>query len=319
MPILLEKKHLNQFKQSGKSVKKDFYISKIFFPLVLTFFISTNACSNVFYQPSSELFYHPSQFDLTHEEVFFNSKDGTPLHGWFFPVKPQVSERGTVIQFHGNAENISTHFLSLSWLVKYGYNLFTFDYRGYGKSEGSPSQAKIHMDALAALKYAIEINQGRTQIYGKHLIEPKGEKNLKLIAFGQSIGGTILLKAYGDFEGKKEYDAIVIESSFLSYKEIAKEKLSLTWLTWPFQPLAYLMVSDRFSPLKTLEKIAPIPLLVIHGDDDAIVPFYYGKKIFEKATGPKWFWHIKGGKHIGSMSFQNGLYRKKLLKFFEDL
>ena len=286
-----------------------------------TFLLFTPACSNVFYQPSSKLFYQPEQFNLSYENILFYSQDGTQLHGWFFPSKSKVNPKGTVIQFHGNAENISTHFLSLSWLVKHGYNLFIFDYRGYGKSEGSPSQEGMHMDALAALTQVIALNHQRKELLNQQTLRSEREKDdkLKLIVFGQSIGGTIVLSALNDFEDAEEIDAIVVESSFLSYKEIAKEKLSLAWLTWLFQPLAYFLVSDRFSPNKTLKDLPQIPLLIIHGDNDPIVPLHHGENIFKKANPPKLFWRIEGGKHIGSMSYKNGLYKKKLLKFFEDL
>ena len=236
--------------------------------LLFTLLPFTLACSNVFYQPSSKLFYQPEQFNLLYEDIFFYSQDGTPLHGWFFPGKSDVKQKGTVIQFHGNAENISTHFLSLSWLMEHGYNLFTFDYRGYGKSQGSPSQEGLQMDAQAALNRVIAINHRRRGLLNQQVLKSErgNDNELKLIVFGQSLGGTIVLSALIDFKAAEEIDAIVVESSFLSYKEIAVEKLSLSWLTWPFQPLAYFLVSDRFSPQNTLKNLSPIPLLIIHGD-----------------------------------------------------
>lgn len=269
--------------------------------LVINIGLVTSSCSSLFYQPSKENFHDPKKFRLVYEDVYLKSKNDSLLHGWFFPVDSKTTELGTVVQFHGNAENISTHFLSLVWIVRYGYNLFIFDYQGYGQSQGVPNQAKINEDALTALEYIIKRNS-----------------KLKLIAYGQSLGGTILLKALDDFSDKKKIDAVVIDSSFSSYQEIGKEKLSMTWITFLFQPLAYILISDRYAP-KRIYNISPIPLLVIHGDNDSVVPIHHGKNIFNLAKEPKWFWHIKGGKHIDSMTSHNGIYRDKLLNFFKTL
>ena len=287
--------------------------------LFLLFILTGASCSNVFYQPSKKLFHDPKTFQLTYQNVYFKSKDGTMLHGWVFPSVPDVEELGTVIQFHGNAENISTHFLSLSWIVKHGYTLFTFDYRGYGQSEGHPSQAKVYEDALAALEYAHTINSQRIEPLTPSDEPGRRESTLKKIAYGQSLGGTILLRAMNEVPGTAVLDAVVIESSFSSYQEIAREKLSGSWLSWPFQSLAYLLVSDQYAPQDFIKNLSPIPLLVIHGDNDPVVPIHHGEKIFALAGEPKGFWRIKGGKHVDSMFCCDGIYRDKLLKFLGDL
>ena len=82
------------------------------------------ACSNIAYQPSKKFFYEPKKFGLNYDDVYFKSRDGTSLHGWFFPAPEDKEEKGIVIQFHGNAENITTHFLSLAWITKNTYSLF---------------------------------------------------------------------------------------------------------------------------------------------------------------------------------------------------
>ncbi len=271
--------------------------------LVLIAFIGliTSSCSGVFYQPSKEKFYNPKKFGLVYEDVYLKSKDGTLLHGWFFPVDSKIAELGTVVQFHGNAENISTHFLALSWLVAKGYNLFIFDYRGYGKSEGVPTQPKVKADAIAVLEYIVKRNS-----------------QIKLIAYGQSLGGTILLSALDNFTEIEDIDAIVIVSSFSSYQEMGREKLALSWISFVCQPVAYVLLSDTYAPIN-IYHISPVPLLVIHGDNDFVVPIHHGKKIFNLAKDPKWFWQIKGGKHTDSMTSHNGIYRDKLLNFFETL
>lgn len=256
-------------------------------------------CTNVFYQPSREKYFTPSEkAGAEPEEVFFQSPDGPRLHGWFFSSKKSPSQ-GTVIQFHGNAENMTSHFLSTAWVIRYGYNLFTFDYRGYGQSEGAPYPAGVHLDALAAL------NEVKRRAVGP------------VIVYGQSLGGAIALRALEDWGGRTDVQAIVIESSFLSYRKIARQKLADYWLTWPFQWMSALLVSDSHSPKKKILELAPIPILVVHGTEDPIVPFKFGKAIFDAAGEPKCLWPIASTVHGHLMNTEQGRLRQPMVDFFE--
>src|SRR5690606_1051305 len=132
--------------------------------------------------------------------------------------------KGTVIQFHGNAQNISTHFYSLAWLVSEGYNLFTFDYRGYGKSEGSPHQEGVFKDALSAIEKGYEF----------HAKSGAGA----FIIYAQSLGGIIAARALPDSSLSNKVDLLVLDSTFSSYKDIAFGKLTSRWFLTPISPLA---------------------------------------------------------------------------------
>lgn len=281
----------------------------MFFAFSVTVFLPAS-CTGVFYQPQKLMFYDPADFDYQYEDVDFKSVDGTPLHGWFFPVKNGVTELGTVLQFHGNAENITSHFRSLAWITKEGYNLFIFDYQGYGLSGGRPTQKRLNGDALAALDYAVIKNRERSE---------KSGKKLEFIAYGQSLGGAILMRALYDFKDKDKLDAVVIESSFSSYRRIAMEKLALSRVTWIFQPLAYLLVSDSYAPEDKIKTISPVPILVIHGDADVIVPVHHGEKIYSLAGQPKTFWEVPNGRHIDSMRKHGGKYRQNLIEYLASL
>lgn len=182
---------------------------------------------------------------------------------------------------------MSSHYLSLAWLIPKGYNLFTFDYRGYGQSEGSPSQKGLYHDALAALE----------QAWRYHV----DSKALRFVVYGQSLGGAVAMRALPDWPGHDHVDLLVLDSTFLSYKEVASRLLASRWLTWIFQPLPYLLVSDEYSAAAALSENRR-PLLIIHDRDDPIVPFACGVEILERASQPKEFWELRNGIHIGVFS-----------------
>ncbi len=241
------------------------------------------------------------------------ASDETELDSWFFAARrrdpknaiayPPERPLGTVIQFHGNAENMSSHYISLAWLVDYGFNLFTFDYRGYGKSQGSPDQRGTYLDALAALDRAWELHQA------------SGARP-NFIVYGQSLGGAIAMRAVADFKHRSEVNWIVMDSTFSSYRQIAREKMSSFWLTWPLQWLSGVLVSDEYSAEESLHRNC-IPLLVVHDLQDPAVPFDLGQKIYDEdgedaKNCPKTFWTLDTGYHIGV--FTNPVYRVRFVR-----
>ena len=182
---------------------------------LITFFaIILSGCANsLFYYPDKKIYSNPSHKNLVYEDVFFYSKDGTKLHGWFFPSKIQQARSapvGTVIHFHGNAQNLTAHVSFVDWLPASNFNLFTFDYRGYGRSDGTPNRRGIYEDCIAAIRYIQtrkDIDQGR------------------LFILGQSLGGVNALAVLGKntFSGIR---AIAVDSAFYSYRRIVKDKIA---------------------------------------------------------------------------------------------
>jgi len=258
-------------------------------------------CNAYFYYPSKEIFYTPDRLGATYEDVYFPSKDGTQLNGWFIPAIGLP--KGTVIHFHGNADNMSNHYLFVQWLPKEGFNLFTFDYRGYGKSSGKPDRQGMVEDSMAAIHY----------VRHRSDVDPQ-----RLLIFGQSLGGALALAAVA--QGPKDgIRAVVVESAFASYRGVVREKLADYWLTWPVQwPLAWLLISNQQSPLPMLREIAPIPLLVIHGDHDQTVPYSQGLLIYQEALSPKELWTVTGGKHTEAFTRYAKAYRPRLVQFLGE-
>lgn len=263
------------------------------------------SCTNLFYQPSNRQFFKPEAFKLAYEDVYFKSADGTKLHGWFFKAGGEGAPKGTIVQFHGNAENISSHFLNLAWLVNEGYNLFTFDYRGYWLSEGESDPEGVYLDSVAGLEKAMEFHK---KSGGNHFV-----------VFGQSLGGAISLRAVPDFKERDKVTLIVQDSTFSSYEDIAVDKLSSVWFLWPLSPLGYVLISDKYSSEKVFDKITA-PTLVITGGRDVVMPAKFGKRIYKGiASEKKWWWHIESAPHISSFHVDKGKWRKEFLLLLDQI
>ena len=251
-------------------------------------------CSSVFFLPYRGHVQTPEHLGLKYEDVYFNAGDGTRLHGWF--LSAQGRALGTILFLHGNAENISTHIMAVRWLPARDFNVFLLDYRGYGASEGKPTFAGVQDDVESALKM---------------LIARPGVDARRIVVFGQSLGGAIAVYRVAHTAYRENIRALVVESAFASYRDIAREKLAAFWLTWPFQyPLSW-TVSDEYSPARNVARISPIPLLIIHGDQDQIVPLQNGQRLYELAREPKQLWIVQGGNHI--QAFQSQSYRDRFV------
>ena len=264
----------------------------------LLIILAVTGCSSLFYiaREPGKKFFDPSQVGLLQEEVEFANKDGTRLHGWWFDSKIKPA-KGTVIFFHGNAENLTTHFLSLAWLPQEGFNYFIFDYPNYGVSEGEPSPYTTVISGQAALKW---VNSNK---------DPK-----PLIVYGHSLGGNIALRTVLDLKNEVPLRAVVLDGTFLSYRSIARKKASQNWILWILQPVAWLIMNDEYAPHE-IERRAPVPLLVIHGQKDGVIPPEYGYEIFEKSPEPKEIWRIDEGQHGDTFWAHQKKYRQKFLDY----
>lgn len=256
-------------------------------------------CTQLFFQPLRPHLHVPGELGVTHEEVYFDTRDGVRLHGWFLPATGTA--RGTVLFFHGNAENISTHIASVYWLPAQGYNVLLPDYRGYGLSQGTPSLAGLLEDIDSTVRYALT----RPDIDAK-----------RLVILGQSLGGALAADYVAASDQRRHIRALVIDSAFASFRGITREKLSAFWLTWPLSwPLGY-TVNDDHSPIKSIARVSPIPLLIIHGDRDGIVPPEHGQRLYEAAQAPKDFWQVEGAGHIQALRFP--AYRERLVRYLNE-
>ena len=245
--------------------------------------LTVAGCSNLLFYPMRQQVLTPDRIGLAYRDVWFHADDGVSLHGWFLPAEGEA--KGTVVFLHGNAENISTHIANVGWLPAKGFNVFLFDYRGYGLSEGRPTLEGVHRDAEAAIDAVFgldDVDGGR------------------VVVFGQSLGGSIAIVALARSPRRAQVRALVVEGAFSGYRRIAREKLADIWITWPLQvPLSYAM-DNHYKPTEAIARLSPMPVLIIHGLDDTIVPSEHAKRLFAAAREPKALWLLPETGHIAA-------------------
>ncbi|MDH3237034.1 MAG: alpha/beta hydrolase [Deltaproteobacteria bacterium] len=269
-------------------------------PLLAASLALLPACDSYFFYPQQSFVVNPYLDRVVHEDVFFEAPDGVRLHGWF--LRPNDEPRGTVLFLHGNAENISTHVGAVLWLAMEGYQVFLIDYRGYGRSEGTPEMEGIHADALAAIDW---------------LFRTEGVDKDRIVVFGQSLGGAVAVYAVANSPHRDRIRALVIDSAFSGYRRIAREKIAEVVLLWPFQVPLSLLVTDRYSPSRWIGRIRPVPLLILHGEADKVVPGRHGERLYRLAEEPKQLWIGPGAGHIRALS--DGNMRKRLLSYLDSV
>jgi uncharacterized protein len=223
------------------------------------------------------------------EDVFFESTDGTKLHAWYFAPLDKKEPKAVIVHFHGNGENLTTHFFSLYEAPARGIAYLTFDYRGYGKSEGSPSPAGVIQDGIAAIRW----------MHAKHPKKP-------LVIFAQSLGGAIAFRSVVNVKDEIPISLMLVDSTFADYRTQARTLFAKSIFTFLFQPVAWVLADNSQSPKNYISQISPIPLIVVHGDKDRIVDESMGREVFELAKEPKEYWNIPNGKHLQFMFIQEG-------------
>ena len=256
--------------------------------------VLSSCAQKLFYYPDAiEHGHGPAQYHQPYQDLVFNSHDGTKLHGWFVPSRLHANPKlakGTVVHFHGNAQNISSHYALVSWLPDQGYNVFTFDYRGFGSSEGHVGFAGIVDDADAALDYVREL---------------PGVDEQRLYVVAQSIGGNKAIAAIGR-GNRAGIRAMVVDSTFYGYDAIANAKFSG----------ASVLVNDQLSAHRYIGAISPIPLLMLHGTADNVIPYQQGQRLFTQAREPKQFITIPNGTHITALA--NPVYQQQVLQWLNQ-
>lgn len=223
----------------------------------------------------------PSEEGLRYEDVDFQSEDGTKLHGWWFH---HDNAEMSLVYCHGNRGSIADRVDTFAQLLRLKVNVFAFDYRGYGKSEGSPSEQGVFADARAAIDHVANV---RTEGLGDVLL------------FGHSLGGAIAI----DAALHRPVSGLVVQSSFTQLADMARHR-------HPDLPMHWIVRNE----FRSIEKVPHLemPKLFIHGGADQTVPFEHGRALYEAAAAPKDFLSIGKADH-------NDLHLWGSLRYFSHL
>ena len=208
------------------------------------------------YFPSRGIIETPDRAGLEYRDLGLEADDGERLHGWW--IRARTDSLGQMLLCHGNAGNVGDRVVHAALLTATGFDVLLFDYRGYGRSTGQPSEEGTYRDARAALSC---------------LLEQPGVDPARIFYLGESLGGTVAL----DLALERPPAGLVLLSAFTGVRELGR-------LHYPFIPVA--LVPDAYPTLRRIHELHA-PLLVLHGDRDDIVPLSQGRALFEAAPGPK--------------------------------
>lgn len=229
------------------------------------------ACTNLLFVPTRPHVLTPDKVNIKYSDIELPAPDGLELHGWYLPAS--VPARGSILFLHGNGENISTHLASVYWLPAEGYDVYLFDYRGYGKSEGEVDLAGSMQDIESMITYV-----------AAHKTTPQ-----KMIVLGHSMGASMGIYAVSQSPHKNDIAGMISVGAFSDYRTITRDALSRSWLTWLFQWPLSLTIDNKFSPKKYIADISPLPVVVMHSDTDEIIDPYHAGILFDAAAEPKYF------------------------------
>jgi hypothetical protein len=241
------------------------------------------------------LVFHPTPgADLTLEdvgaagsEVFFEAEDGVRLHAWLLQAE---GARRALLLLHGNAGNASHRLPIAERLARLGVAVLLLDYRGYGLSEGRPTERGVYADARAALAY---------------LVDGLGFPERRVIVFGSSLGAAVAV----DLARGRKLAGMILESPFPSLSAMAREVFGTG-----FGPLT----RGRFDSLAKIGELRS-PLLFLHGDRDEIVPYALGRALYDAAPEPKRFTTIRGAGHNDTVAVGGAAYFQRIGAFLDEV
>ena len=238
--------------------------------------------ARLIYFPDRSVYTTPQARGLAFETVRLHTDDGVELDAWYVPAEPA---RGVLLFCHGNAGNISHRLESLAVFHNLGLSTLIFDYRGYGRSTGDPTEEGTYRDAAAAWRYLV----------GSRGISPD-----RVVLFGRSLGAAVAIWLATQHKSA----ALIVESSFTSVPELAAQ-------VYPWLPVRWL-ARFRYNNLDRIAQL-DVPLLVVHSREDEIIPYHHGRRLFDAARGHKQLLVIRGGHNDGvrasGAEYFNGLDR----------
>lgn len=218
------------------------------------------------YAPSTKMEAGGPDWDGLFEDVHFTASDGVRLNGWFFTAKTNAPRGSLVLLLlHGNGGNLSHRFDYYQTWLELGVNVFAFDYRGYGRSEGRPGEPGTYLDAQAAYQW----------------LRQKGFAAPNIIALGKSLGGGVA----SELALREPLGGLILQSTFTSIPDIGAE-------LFPWLPVRW-MSTIKYETHRKLPLIK-VPLLIMHSRSDRLIRFHHAEKNLAAANEPKMLWEIVG-------------------------
>ncbi len=243
----------------------------------------------IFFPPRyPEGFTPPENYGLHAEEVWMTAEDGVKLNAWFVP---EPNSPRVLLWFHGNAENIGQGLGPLKAFTVLGVNMLAVDYRGYGKSEGSPDERGVYRDAEAVYRYLVE----------QRRVPPRN-----IIVYGHSLGGAVAI----DLASRRECGGLIVESSFTTAREMARRMFLIPFFEY--------VPHSRFDSLAKIKRVR-VPVLVVHGTRDEVIPFSMGQRLYQAAPEPKAFFPVEGAGHDSLYLVSGEPYFERLRTFIRGL
>jgi len=231
--------------------------------------------------------WNPNSLPL--EDVWMVTSDRVKLHAWWIP-NPRA--RFTFLAFHGNAGNIAGRAEVYRFLWQLPANVLAIEYRGYGHSEGSPTEAGLYLDAQAGYDYAFHSLN----------IPPQ-----RMISFGQSLGTAIAV----DLAAQRPVAAVVLEAPFPSTRAVARR-------VYPYLPGVALVAKSRFDTTEKLGRVHA-PVLIVHCTQDPVIAYSLGEQVYQRASSPKFFFRVDGMCHEEASLVAPARYRQQLLEFLSGI
>ena len=242
------------------------------------------------FSPDSGIDATPESEGLDYEEVRLTSADGLELRAWFIPGPRNAAarQRQTWLWFHGNGGNLGTRVGQLARARHLlGVDQFIFDYRGYGNSEGVPTERGTYLDARAALNY----------LRGREDIDPE-----RIVYFGHSLGAAVAI----ELAVQHPPAGMALIAPFSSIKDMAGLVMPIPLVGW--------LVRGHYNSIKRIKRVHT-PLLVLHGELDEIVPHSQGFKLYRAANRPKRFVTLHGASHNNVQHVAGDVMAQALLQF----
>jgi len=244
--------------------------------------------NSLLYFPSKQILFEPSALGLDSLDVEIETEDGERLHAWWFPARGEAL--GHVLLFHGNAGNIGDRLLHAQLLTGVGLDVFLFDYRGYGRSTGSPDEEGTYRDARAARSA---------------LLRQEGVAADRVVYLGESLGGAVALALAREAPPR----GLVLVSTFTSVRDMGR-------VHYPILPVA--LVPDAYPSLSRIGGLE-CPLLLMHGDRDDIVPIDQGRALFDAAPDPKRLHVFPGLGHNDLISRAGGDWARAIAEWVRTI